>query len=277
MTNNVFINFTYDLSEQDSSMHIKPAKPTLMKAVFYDATTHERVAENVYDEKGGQVYGILPGTYDVVAYSGNCEYTEIDGAGNFTTLRAFTSEVKMDTDSLGKVIRQPDHLLVGRTLSVTVPPLSSEDTAFVIDSKVSTIMDSYYLQVDSLKGLENISTVDVYLTGHSSSNNFGTGERSNEAATVHIPCYVNLEKYCLYSRFITFGKIPSTGGKAVLHIVVTGQGGSVYDFSQDITGQYSDPRHILKLCIYGEIKREEPGSFDPNVKEWDDDISHIDL
>lgn len=273
----VEVRFDFDLSEADTAMHIKPTKPSLIKVMFYNSDTHDAVSQMYYTPTGGKVSGLLPGSYDVVAYGYTCEYTEISGEKNFNTLRAYTSELSMDTDTLGTVIRMPDHMLAGRKMKVEIPYMSEVDTTIVIRPKMKTILDSYTLQIDSLKGLENVTSVDVYLTGHAQSNMLGTGERSENDVTLHLTCGVDMDRYCLFTKFNTFGKIAGKLGKAFLRIVVTGRGGAVYNFSEDITEQYNNPSHRLKLWFHGEIKPREEGGFDPVVDEWDHEIIDVPL
>lgn len=277
MVDNVEIRFDFDLSENDPAMHKKPSMPSLMKVIFYETETHERVSEMYCNAGGGKVAGLLPGTYDMVAYSYDTEITEVSEEQNFTTIKAFTSAISMDTDSLGTVIREPDHLVAGRIQSLEIPYLTEEDATYVIRAECATILDSYTLQVDSLKGLENITSVDVYLTGHSGYNHIGPLERSDEPVSLHVPCGVDLENQRLYTKFNTFGKIPGVDGMAILHILVTGAGGRTYDFSDDITEQYLNPAHEIKLWFKGEIKPREQSGFDPSVGDWDEENIDIGL
>lgn len=277
MVDNVEVRFDFDLSENDPAMHKKPAMPSLMKVIFYDPQTHDRVNEMYCNAGGGKVAGLMPGKYDMVAFNYDTEITEVSGEEFFTTIKAYTSSVRMDTNTLGTVIREPDHLVAGRIQSLEIPYLTEEDATYVIRTQCTTIMDSYTLQVDSLKGLENITSVDVYLTGHSGCNHFGLDERSGEPVSLHIPCGVDLQNQRLFTKFNTFGKIPGIGGKAILHILVTGAGGRTYDFSDDITEQYQNPAHEIKLWFKGEIKPREQSGFDPSVGDWDDETIDIGL
>lgn len=271
----VEVHFEFDLSENDTAMHVKPRKPSLMRVIFYDPVTHKKVTSLDCSDKGGKVYGLEGGVYDMLAYNNTTEYTEIKNEDNFDNITAFTSQIPMKTDTLGVVVREPDHLLVGRLLSVWVPHHSEEDTTVVLLAKMKTVMDSYYLQIDSLQGLENISSVDVYLTNHSGYNNIGPDRRSTTASTLHLTCGVDLERKCLCTRFCTFGKLPGRVGKAILHITVTGPGGRTYDFEEDITEQYENPSHILRLVWKEIIRPKQESGFEPRVDEWDPEVIDI--
>lgn len=271
------IRFNFDLSENDPAMHRKPVKPSLMTVGFYNPEDGRIVRTCHFNAEGGKILGLEPGTYDILCYNANTEYTQVLFPENYNDALACTYELESPADSLGTVIREPDHLLVGRLPGYTIPYLSTDDETHIITADVSTILDSYYLQVDSLKGLENINSVEVYLLGHSRDNRISSDTRGKDDVTLYIPCKVDFDKYCLCSTFCTFGKIPESVGKAYLHIVVTGAGGRTYDFEDDITEQYNDPSHILKLCFHGEIKPREQSGFDPKVNDWDDDITYINL
>ena len=272
---NVEVHFEFDLSESDTAMHVKPKKPTLMRVVFYDPVTNEKVTTLDCSDRGGKVYGLEGGTYNMLAYGNTSEYTEIRDEDNFNNIVAYTSEISVPTDTLGVVVREPDHLLVGRLMSVSVPHHTEEDTTIVLLAEMKTIMDSYYLQIDSLKGLENISSVDVYLTSHSGYNNIGPNSRSRAERTLHVSCGVDLKRYCLCTKFCTFGKIPGLTGKAILHITVTGPGGRTYNFEEDITEQYEDPAHVIRLVWKEVILPKQESGFDPEVEEWDPEVIDI--
>ena len=272
----VEVRFNFDLSEEDPAMHVKPKMPSLMQVAFYDVSNYRLALSSPCSSTGGR-FAVGPGEYYLVCYSDNQEYTEVSGQDTFDHLYAFTSTEKMDTDTLGTVIREPDHLLAGRRIPVKVPFIASEDTTFVIHVDVSTIMESYYIQVDSLKGLENISESDIYLTGHSAGNYLGYGERSKEERTLHFKGKVDFANKCLCAKFCTFGKLPGVSGGATIRIVVTGAGGRTYDFHEDITSQYARKDHILKLVWNEVIKPRSEGGFDPSVEEWDPEVTDVDV
>lgn len=289
---NVELRLDVDLALDDPVMWKKPTQPTLFRALFYDPVTHEKVGDMHCGPDGGRVYGVQPGrSYDVLVYNDDFEYTRIRDDANFNTILAYTdpvdadakekyrSEVRGDgskaTDPI--IVREPDHLLVARNPNLQIPYLSDRDTTFTIHAKLSTILDSYYIQVDSLKGLENISTVGIYLSGHSSSNRIGPNVRSHEAVTLYFPCYVDLARYCLRTTFNTFGKLPYIDGDAKVQIVVMGDGGRIYNFDQDITEQYNNPDHRLILTVHGTIEPREQGGFVPEVHEWEEEEDYIDI
>lgn len=274
-----------NLSEDDDAMWCKPKAPSLVRTIFYDRTTGERVATIFTGREGGSVVGVDAGTYTVLSFNDDCEYTRITGEDNLNTITAYTESVSMPAGSglLTKAdeyyaIREPDHLLVGLDTALVVPLVEKQDTTITLTSTLKTVMDSYYIRIDSLKGLQNVNSVALYLTGHSGYNEIGKKARSTEDETLYIgtvrpdPTYTYLQ-----GTFCTFGKIPGTGGMAYIEIVVTGAGGTVYHFEQDITEQYADPKHVLMLCVKGEIKPQEQGGFEPEVDEWSEETDDIDI
>ena len=271
------LHLNVSLSHDDSTMIVKPKQPSLYKAVFYDPKTHDMVSEMYCGPEGGTVYGVRPGHYELLVYNYDTEYTRLKDEGNFNTACAYTERVNTKARGDDYVIQEPDHLLVARDSDVVVPYFTEQDSDFVIRAGLSTIMDSYSLRVDSLEGLENISGITVFLTGHSRSTLLGSGERSDKAATLRIPCGVNLREYCLYSEFCTFGKIPGSTGKAILNIYAQGYDGEVYSFEEDITEQYLNPDHRLRVVVHGKIHPKQDSGFEPRVDNWNTEIKDIPL
>lgn len=277
LNEDMVLRLSLDLSLEDSTMIKKPTAPSFFKAVFYDHETHEKVSEMYCGRGGGQIYGVEPGRYDVLVYNYDTEYTRLMGENNFYTVMAYTEEAIARSQPAGRIIREPDHLLVARDTDFVIPYTTLKDTTIVIHQKLSTIMDSYSLRVDSLQGLENISSIQVYLTGHSPSNHIGPNQRSTEPVTLSIPCYVDLQNYCLYTEFCTFGKLPGIEGMAHLNIYVEGMGGEVYEFEEDITDQYLREDHHLRICVHGKIFPRQDSGFTPEVDEWKTEVTDIEL
>lgn len=278
MADHIELRFDISLSEQDSAMWVKPTAPHLMKVIFYDTETRDRVAEMYCGPSGGSVYGLLPEhSYDMIAYNYDVENTLLEHEENFNLMLAYTKSLPSTGDNTN-IISEPEHLLVGRKTGIVIPFLAVEDTTYVIETHVSTILDSYSIRIDSIKGLENASSVDLYLTGHSRSNTVGPDLRSDVSSTLHIgTCRPDPTYTYLYAEFCTFGKIAGETGLARLSVVVTGAGGTTYYFEQDITEQYLRPDHRLLLNIRGEIKPREQGGFMPRVDDWNPKIEDITL
>ena len=286
----VNIRFSIDLSLDDTTQWVKPDPlgPSLIKVNFYNPQSG-RLEGTMYTTKsGGNVSGVSAGTYDIVVFSDDAQYTRIVGEENFNTLLANTDKVvskvkaksKADGDDDGGVdesvaIMMPDHLFVGRSMGVVIPEVMEKDTSLTIPVDMKTIIESYKIEIDGIKGLENANTADLYLAGHAAGRYLGPDRLSEELAILHVPCRVSLADSLVKATCTTFGKIMTAESLAKLHLVVNGADGTVYDFETDIKDQYLRPDHILKFHLDGDIKPREAGTFQPEVDEWDPEVIPI--
>lgn len=288
----VKIQFRIDLSLNDSTQWVKPDTlgPSLIKVNFYNPQTGRMEGTMYTTRKGGNVTGVTAGTYDIVVFSDDAQYTRIVGEEDFNTLFANTDKVvskvkaksKADGDDDGGVdesvaIIMPDHLFVGRAMGVVIPEVIEKDTSLTIPVDMKTIIESYKIEIDGIKGLENVNTADLYLAGHASGRYLGRDTLSEELAILHVPCRVALADSLVKATCTTFGKIMTAESLAKLHLVVNGADGTVYDFETDIAEQYLRPDHILKFHLDGNIKPREAGTFQPEVEEWDPEVIPIDI
>ena len=288
----VQIQFRIDLSLEDTTQWVKPDTlgPSLIKVNFYNPQTGRMEGTMYTTKKGGNVTGVTAGTYDVVVFSDDAQYTRIVGEEDFNTLMANTDKVvskvkaksKADGDDDGGVdesvaIMMPDHLFVGRAMGVVIPEVMEKDTALVIPLDMKTIIESYKIEIDGIKGLENVNTADLYLAGHASGRYLGPDRLSEELAILHVPCRVSLADSLVKATCTTFGKIMTADALAKLHLVVNGTDGTVYDFETDIAEQYLRPDHILKFHLEGDIKPREAGTFQPEVEEWESEHTQIEI
>ena len=288
----VRIQFRIDLSLNDSTQWVKPdtTGPSLIKVNFYNPQTGRMEGTMYTTKKGGNVTGVSAGTYDIVVFSDDAQYTRIVGEEDFNTLFSNTDKVKSkvkakakaDGDDDGGVdesvaIMMPDHLFVGRAMGVVIPEVMEKDTALVILMDMKTIIESYKIEIDGIKGLENVNTADLYLAGHASGRYLGSDRLSEELAILHVPCRVSLPDSLVKATCTTFGKIMTAESLAKLHLVLSGADGSVYDLETDIKDQYLRPDHILKFHLDADIKSRESSTFQPEVEEWDSEHTQIEI
>lgn len=288
----VQIQFRIDLSLNDSTQWVKPDTlgPSLIKVNFYNPQSGKMEGTMYTTRKGGNVTGVTAGTYDIVVFSDDAQYTRIVGEEDFNTLMANTDKVKSKVKAKAKAdgddapeadesvaIVMPDHLFVGRARGVVIPEVMEKDTALVIPMDMKTIIESYKIEIDGIKGLENVNTADLYLAGHAAGRYLGRDTLSEELAILHVPCYVALADSLVKATCTTFGKIMTAESLAKLHLVLSGADGSVYDLETDIKDQYLRPDHILKFHLDADIKSRESSTFQPEVEEWDSDITNIEI
>ncbi len=284
----VQIQFRIDLSLNDSTQWVKPDTlgPSLIKVNFYNPLSGRLEGTMYTTRKGGNVTGVTAGTYDIVVFSDDAQYTRIVGEEDFNTLFANTdkvkSKVKANTKADGDeeddiTIVMPDHLFVGRAMGVVIPEVMEKDTMMTIPVDMKTIIESYKIEIDGIKGLENVNTADLYLAGHAAGRYLGPDRLSEELAILHVPCRVSLPDSLVKATCTTFGKVIDAGSLAKLHLVLSGADGSVYDLETDIKDQYLRPDHILQFHLDADIKSRDASTFQPEVDEWDSEVIPIDI
>ena len=286
----VQIQFRIDLSLNDSTQWVKPdtTGPSLIKVNFYNPQSGKMEGTMYTTKKGGNVTGVSAGTYDIVVFSDDAQYTRIVGEENFSTLLANTDKVKSKVKGKAKskadgevdesiAITMPDHLFAGRAMGVVIPEVTETDTALTIPLDMKTIIESYKVEIDGITGLENIYTADLYLAGHATGRYLGPDTLSEEYAMLHVPCYVDFSDKLVKATCTTFGKIMTAAALARLTLVVSGADGTEYEFETDINDQYLRPDHILKFHIDGDIKSQKSSTFQPEVEEWESDVTNIEI
>ena len=274
------LDIDLDVSEE---AHTKIEMPSLLKVCFYDTVSGALLETDFVGAYGGPIH-VSPGTYKMVVYAFDTEWTWIRGEENINTLEAYTSDItdlKMplfqnfsakspSEDAPGPIIYTPDHLLVTDKV-VEIPPYSTEDYSITITAVASTVVETYGFEVTNVTGLEYISSVEAFVTNQARSNFFGRGEKGTSPATVYFPVEVNKEEGTIKSTFNTFGKLPGESF-SYLHIVLIDAGGNVYSITQDITDQFDNPEHMITVDEPIDIPKPESsgGGIAPTVDDWEE-------
>lgn len=270
-----------DLDVSDEA-HTKINIPTYMVVQFYD-TLSGALKETEYVGPYGGPLQVAPGTYDMVVYAFDTEWTQERGESNISTLEAFTSDItsmksplfmqaaKTDTVAPGPIIYTPDHLLVTRK-RVEIPPYRFGGEVITIADTASTIIETYAFEVPNVAGVEYVSSVEAFVTNQAQSNFFGRGQLNTDPATIYFPLEVNRKEKLLETTFNTFGKLPGES-HSFLNIVIFDSQGKPYTVVTDITEQFEDTAHIIVISDTIIIPAPAGGGIAPTVEEWEE-INH---
>lgn len=275
------LDLDVDVEVSDES-HTKIRMPNYLVVNFYDPLTGALQASNFVGSYGGPLH-VNPGTYQMVLYSFDTEWTWVRGETDIRTLEAYTSDITATKTSstahfapsatnkvTGPIIYTPDHLLVTQK-EVVIPPYSSDKKTITISATAKTIVETYSFEVRNIKGLQYVASVEAYVTNQSRSAFFGRGVRSSEPATIFFPIEVDRKNKVLKTAFNTFGKLPGES-HCFLHILLTSTDGHVYTLTEDITEQFTNPDH--QIVIENEVEIPEPeqtgGGIAPTVDEWEE-------
>lgn len=281
---NLDIDIDIDVSEES---HTKIKIPTYMVVCFYDTLSGALKEMEYVGSYGGPLH-VNPGTYDMVVYSFDTEWTQVRGDQNVDSLEAFTSDItasktpifslfaqKDENTAPGPIIYTPDHLLVTRK-RVEIPPYSLEEQVITIEATASTIVETYSFEVINVTGVEYVSSVEAFITNQARASYFGRGEVSQEPATIYFPMDTDIKEKKLKSAFNTFGKLPGES-KSYLNIVLTDTEGKPFTFITDITDQFENDNHTI--VVEDSVVIPEPATsgtgISPTVEDWEEENHDI--
>ena len=281
---NLKLELDLDLPVSDAA-HTKIHVPTYMVAQFYD-TLSGGLKKTAYVGPYGGPLQIAPGTYDMVVYNFDTEWTWIRKESNINTLEAYTSDItstkqpifsviaQEDTTGVpGPIIYTPDHLLVARK-RVEIPEYSEVKKVITIEASAETVVETYAFEVPHVIGAEYTSSVEAFVTNQALSTFFGRDEVNPTPATIYFPVEVNRKDSCFETTFNTFGKLPGES-HSYLHIVVIGPEGDPITVVSDITEQFEDTTHIIILPDTIVIAPPAGGGIAPTVEEWEEETHDV--
>jgi len=270
-------------------------KTEMVRACFYDSSTHKLVTDEFLAPEGGFV-NIAPGVYDVMVYSLGTETTQITGTDSRGMAYAFTSQtgtrVKVQSKAGGEsepvnvnVIYEPDHVWVGRVSGVVIPAQVAEVrevTTIVIESSMTPLLETYTLQIKNVNGAGNIRKADIYVTGQAPGKYLWDGRYSFTPVAISFPMVVAPGDGKLLTVFNTFGKLPGVEADVIMNILVTTEGGGRYQWTFDVTDQFDNPDNTGHEIIIDEpVDVPSPdagaGGFMPTVDDWAVEIVDIPL
>ena len=263
--------------------HTKIEKPDYMKVMFYSPQTGTLSNNDIVGADGGHIYQ-APGSYDMLVYSFGTEWTQIRGEGSINTLEAFTSDITAtkagilraftrvgEEEPQGPIIYTPDHLLVAHE-AIEIPHFSEEERIITLTANAKTVVETYGFQITNIKGIENIASVEAFVTNQARSTFFGRGEKSTEPATIYFPIEVNPSEGYIHTSFNTFGKLPGES-RSFLHIMIRNTEGEEVKISVDITDQFEKEDHEIIIDEEIDVPAPEGGSggIAPTVDPWEEE------
>ena len=275
--------------QYNSKLHI--ATPSRMVACFYDSKTHKLADKEYVDAEGGYISSLPAGTYDMLVYQLGTSSTQTEKDGVRDEMRAFTSDI---TASAGRwrrtsadprtkanndiVIVEPDHILVARLASVTIPENAGSDGPYVIKADAATSLDTYSFIARNIQGIENARTVQAMVTGQAGSKYLWAGNYPLTPANLLTSAVVDLPHKCFYGVYNTFGNF---SGKVCINLIIIATDGQEHIFSSDVTDQVNDPGNtdhviyiddLIEITVSGDSGES---GYNPTVDEWDDEIIDI--
>ena len=278
--NNVLLNITIGTDIVNYEVR---TPPEMMRAIFFDSKTGDFVSHSFLPHHGGYVH-LMPGReYDILVYNFDTEATIIDGDYNLNYILAYTNLVPENIKSrlkgrAGKgedemIVYEPDHLFVGKLEDVYIPMRGYGMPAFEIDIHAETIVQTWIVEIDKVRGAEYVGAVSSVISGLADHNLIGRGEQSYDEATVFFEAASLTKDGHFYAKFNTFGRNALAGRKQVLSLVLTDTGGKSFCFNMDISEKFNDNPLQYILIKTDDIVIEKPeqtggGGLAPIVDEW---------
>ena len=293
LNTDVKLNDDIDL-EGDAALREKVygKMPEKVRACFYNAETHTLVAEDFLPPTGGFI-NLPAGTYDIIVYSLGTEVTQTTGTESRGGAYAFTSELGAtmtirsrsegdpsvnQTISHQPIIYEPDHIFVGTKENVVIPVRAEIDKPLVIEMEMTTLLETYSLEVRNIQGVERIEKIQVYITGQAKAKALWDRRFPSTICAIYFPTEVNVDKGNLYTVFNTFGKFPGAHNDVKLNVLIQGVDGGRYQWSYDVTDQFDNPDNVNHALIIEEdmiIPEKAEDGFHPNVQDWDTEIIYV--
>ena len=283
----VIINIGTDITN-----HEVKSLPGLMRVIFYDHENGTMMTQGFTGPHGGVVNVLPDRTYDVMCYNFDTQVTFIENEQRFSSAYATTNLIpevyrkrlvsRANKSGTEEFAFDPDHLFVGRALGVHVPARSVEQDPIQIVLDAETVVQSWIVELESIKGVEYIGAISCVITGLSAGNYICQDRMDSYFRTVYFDAASLTKDGRLTARFNTFGRNPDTGEKQILSIVVSDLAGKGYVFNMDVSAQFiNNPEQIIRIKTE-DIEIEKPevtegGGIVPDVDEWDDVITDIEI
>ena len=257
-------------------------EPEQVRVCFYDYESHKKINEVLLPLEGGFV-DIPAGVYDVIAYTMANQVTKVDGIDTRATLRAYTRETgvimkvtKSDgngTDNV-TVFQEPDDLYTGKLEGVVIPVHSPDEKTLVIEMELESIVETWHLEVRNVKGLQNIASMQAYVTGLTPAKYAWDYRKLNRDSAISFPVQKDQDRSYLTATFNIFGRCPSPGVESWLNLIATDTAGNQYLWVFKVTDQFDNPDNTEHLIIIDDEAMAIPdnpgdvGGFSPIVDEW---------
>lgn len=269
-------SYYLDLDISLESLYKQPQMPSTVTAVFYDHETGEMAFQEFVSGKGGYLYGVTPGTYDILLYSLGTTFTHVEDISRMDEAYAHTNRISPEYN----LKYEPDHLLVGTLYNQVIPALVEFDDTFVIHAHMETIVDTWKLIVRKIKGLRNATSIGIMIDGLVDSKKLASRIYSDTEMNMYFAGVIDNEYRLIETPFCIFGKLPGEVSELNLQISVIGDDGASYKLKTDVTDQFNDPdntQHLIIVDFDIEIKAKEGGGFQPVVDKWEDVVINFEL
>ena len=272
-TSSIYVKFNI---ERNLGVEDYRQKYQVIKLSFYDIENHVICHEDFISVNGGFM-NVKPGVYDVIFQTFGSDVTMIGNPHERATSYAYTS-----SSGRAGTINSPNHLFVGRAQNLAVQIYSKSEGARIMEVDMTTIVETYTIEFKKVSGCDNISSAKLYVPGQVPYRYLWDGRKPNSECSVAVPLQIDVENNKMFAEFNTFGRVNGANILVKTELEIKTKDGYSYNFTCDITDQFDNPDNTEhKIIIDNTVIIPEAGdtgtSFNPEIKDWDDEITHIPL
>lgn len=267
--------------------------PDNVRVMAYSVDTGAKVMEDYLPVSGGFI-DLPVGTYDFVVYGLGTETVRVSGTDVISHIEASTSELgaqigirtkdgtpKSEEVNINFPIRyEPDHLFVGKLAGVYIPARAGVSETVHIKMDFASIVETWTFVAEKVTGVENISTINCYITGQVPSRYIWDMRTPSDACAIPFSAAPGKSEGTLVGEFNTFGRHPLYKSSVFLNITIQNDSGSLYQWIFNVTEQFEDPLntdHVIRVDRPIIIPMGDEGGFSPSLNEWDADIIWVPL
>lgn len=205
------------------------------------------------------------------------ERQEKEQMGNSSLSDAETSAPSIPIE---RIVYEPDHLFVGRTVGLNVPVVyEGQQRTIVAKVDVQTVIETWTIEVTNIKGLQWIRSAVAIMSGQVESHYIGTDRDSDAAVSIYFEdITIDRENNAIIGTFNTFGKHPDEISELSLDINLVDTNGEEHHFHFDVTSEFFDnPEQVIEVDVPIEIEepKVEGGGFVPSVGDWETEYRDI--
>lgn len=289
-------------------------RPEIIRAVLYNPDSGKMVSDRYLRRQGDDALGHYydgyiiapPGDYVLMAYSIGTESTIVGNEGYVgdafvhtntinTKLKSALSSKAAETEL--PIRYDPDHIWKADCGQVNIPLTSRIDTLRNENNEPyffgESLVLSYFIQI-KIRNAQWISSSVALLSGMAGSKWMYTGEMNEKDETeVYFEMY-NVEDtkasednvYTQFATFGTFGKLPKEPSELTMTFDFITTYGAKYGIKLDITDIFKTPEAIDHQWLLIDkiitipdppVGPNKPGGIDPDVGDWEDIGSDIEI
>lgn len=267
--------------------------PGLMRVMFFDSATKEFISHDYVSHEGGYIFAPY-GDVDMVVYNLEAGEIHVRNYYSWMDIEAFTENIndfqrnqfaryinsRVDTrPSYDDIRTTPGHLFVARREGIHIPHHITNE-AFIISATARSVVESWTIEINGVKGTEWLGGVTMMISGQSGSYFIARGEPSTNSVALYFDTDSKQRSaVSIYSRFETFGREQTSGDAVLLSVLFTDTQGHSYLHNFDVSSQMENnpEQHIVINADIDIPKPEAGGGFEPSVDNWREFEYDIDI